>query len=123
AETQVDVAALALDVGLWHKRADGIDNQNIDGAAPYQGLGDFQSLLSVIRLRNQQVIRLDSEFFSMTQVEGVFRVDIGPHSSLFLGFGDNMQREGGFAGGLRTINLDYSSARDAADSQRNIQTD
>src|ERR1044071_2069839 len=117
------VAQLAFDFRLRYKRRDGIDDQHIDSAAPYQGLSDFQSLLAVIRLGDQQVIGFDAKFLGITQIEGMFRVDIGAHTSLFLCLGDDVQGERGLTRRLRTIDFDDSSARNSADPKGNIESE
>jgi hypothetical protein len=51
----------------------------------------------------------------------VFRIDEGGRAAQLLHFGNNLQGEGGLAGGFRTIDFDHSAARQAAYAKRNIQ--
>jgi hypothetical protein len=51
----------------------------------------------------------------------VFSVDEGCRTAEFLHFGDNLQRQGRLARGLRTVDLDHSATRKTADSESNVQ--
>ena len=53
----------------------------------------------------------------------MFGIDICAHAAGLLRFGDDMQRQGGFAGGLRAVDLDYAAARHAADTEGDIETE
>ena len=56
------VAHLAVELGLGNQRRDRIHHQNIDCAASHQRLGDFQGLLAVVGLRDQQVVNIHAQF-------------------------------------------------------------
>ncbi|MNP04168.1 hypothetical protein D3C76_960760 [compost metagenome] len=48
-------------------------------------------------------------------------IDEGAGGALLLGFGDDRQGQGGFTRGLRAVDLDDTTFRQAADAQRDIQ--
>ena len=56
-------------------------------------------------------------------VEGVLGVDEGRDAAGLLGLGDDVQGEGGLAGGLRAVDLDDAAARHAADAERDVEGD
>src|SRR4030095_922177 len=59
----------------------------------------------------------------IAQVQRMFGVDICAHAAWLLCFGDDMQRQCGFAGGFRAVDLDYAAARNAADTKGDIETE
>ena len=52
----------------------------------------------------------------------MFGVDEGANAALLLRLGDDMQRQGRFARGFRPVNLDHPPARQAADAERDIES-
>jgi hypothetical protein len=46
-ETDVRVAHLALDLGLRHECRHRVDDDDVDGAAAHEHVGDFEGLLAV----------------------------------------------------------------------------
>ena len=55
------VAHLPLDLGLGHERGHGIDDDDVEGVAADQHLGDLEGLLAVVGLRDEQVVDVDAE--------------------------------------------------------------
>ena len=108
---------------LRHERRDRVDDQDVDGAAAHQGLGDLQRLLAVVRLRDQQVVGLHAELLGIAEIERMLGVDEGRHAAALLRFGDDLQRQGGFAGGFRAVDLDHAAARHAADAERDVESE
>ena len=68
------VTHFALDFGFWCKCSDGIDDAHVDRARPDQHVGNLARLLAGVRLRDQQIIDIDTEAFSILGVERVFSV-------------------------------------------------
>ncbi len=54
-------------------------------------------------------------------VEGVLGVDEGGHAAELLGHGDDLEGEGGLAGGLGPVDLDDAPLRDAADAEGQVE--
>jgi hypothetical protein len=52
----LDVAHVALELGLGHERGDGVDHDDLDGAGAHERLGDLEGLLAVIGLRDEQLL-------------------------------------------------------------------
>ena len=115
------VAHLAFELGARHQRGDRIDHQHVDRAGAHQRVGDFERLLAVIGLRDQQVVDLDAELARIDRIERVLGIDEGADAALLLRFGDGVQRERGLAGGFRPVDLDHAAARQAADAERDVE--
>src|SRR5262249_60422035 len=84
----------------------------------HKRVGDLERLLAVVGLRDEQVLGLDAELAGVADVERVLRVDERADAAALLGFGDEVEREGGLARRLRAVDLDHPAARDPADSER-----
>ena len=119
----VAVAHFAFQFGLGHQRRHRIHHQHVDLAGSDQGAGDFERLFAIIRLRNQQVVDIHAELFRIGRIERVFHVDEGGHAARLLGFGDDLQRDGGFARRFRPEDLVDSAARKSAHAQGGIERD
>src|SRR3954466_10234122 len=74
-QPHVLVAHLTFDLRLRHQRRDGIDDEEIDGAAADQGFRDLERLLTRVGLRDEEVLDLDPELLRVVHVEGVLGVD------------------------------------------------
>ena len=57
----VAIAHFAVELGLGHQRGHRIDHQHVDRAGGDQRAGDFERLLAVIRLRNQQIVDIHAQ--------------------------------------------------------------
>ena len=66
---------------------------------------------------------VDPELLRVLRVEGVLGVDERRHTAGLLGLGDHLQREGGLAGRLRSVDLDDAAARHAADAEGIVDAD
>ena len=82
----------------------------------HQRVGDLKGLLAGVGLAHQQLIRLDVESAYVGHIQRVLGVDEGGDATGALGLGDQVERQGRLAAGLRTVDLDDASAGDAADA-------
>ena len=89
----------------------------------HQRFGDFQRLLAVVGLRNQQIIHIHAEPLGIGRVERVFGIHKGCHAASLLGFGDNLQADGGFARGFRAEDFNHAAARNSAHAQSGVKGD
>ena len=117
------VAHLALDLRPRHQRGDRVDDQDVQRAGPDQHVGDLQRLLTGVGLGHQQRIGVHAQLAGVVGVQGVLGVDERRDAAGRLGVGHRVQRDGGFTGGFRTIDLDDPAAREPADSERHVQGD
>jgi hypothetical protein len=100
---------------------DGVDHQNVDLAGADEVRRDFERLLAEVGLRYQEVIDVHAELFRVDRVERVLDVDEGRDAALLLRFGDHLERDGGFAGRLRTEDFVDAAAREAAHAQSGVE--
>ena len=119
-EAHLGLAHLAFDLRLRDERGDRVDDDDIHRSGADQHLGDFQGLLAVVRLRDEQVVRVHAELLRVVGVERVLGVDETGQTAGLLRLRDDLERERGLAGGLGPEDLDDPSARDSADTERRV---
>ena len=105
---------------LGHQRGDGVNDNDIQRVGAGEGFADGQGFLAAVGLGNQQIVQVDAQFLGVGRVQRVLGVNERGQPAGLLGVGDDMEHEGGFAGGFRAENLDHAPARDAADAQRQV---
>src|SRR5262249_42321477 len=98
-------------------------DNHIDAARSDEDLDDFESLLAVVGLRDEQVVQIDAQLLGVDGIERVLGVDKRRHAAQLLGFGNDLQRERGLARRLRPENLDDAAARHATDAQGVVDAD
>src|SRR4029077_2753764 len=74
-------------------------------------------LLAVIGLRDEQIVHINAEFAGIAGIKRVFGVDESGLATQVLGFGDDLQSEGGLAAGFRAVNFNNAAARKTAHSE------
>ena len=115
------IAHLPLDLGPGGQGGDRVDHQQVNGAAADQHFSDLQGLLTGVGLADQQVIRLDAKVAGILDVKGMFGIDERGDAAFFLDFGNNMQGQGGFAGGFRAEYLNDPSLGNSADPEGQVE--
>ncbi len=114
-------AHLAFDFRPGHEGRDRVDHDDVDAAGADEDLDDFERLLAVVGLRDEEVVEIDAELARVARVERVLGVDERRHAADLLRFRDHLQRQRRLARGLRSEDLDHTAARHAADAQRVVQ--
>ena len=117
------VAHFALDLGTGGQRRDRVDNDDVDRARAHERLRDVEALLTGVRLRNQQAVDVNAERLGVDRVERVLRVDECRRAAELLRLCYAVQSDRGLTGGLRSVNLDDTAARQAADAEREVEAD
>ena len=120
-QTDVGVAHVAFDLRLRRKGRHAVDNDDVEAAALDQFFGDVEGLFSVVRLRNVQVFQIDADVFGINGVESVLRVDERGETARLLRLGDHVESQCRFTAGLRSVHLQNSAARYAADAGGDIE--
>ena len=120
-QTGQAVTHFALQLSLGRERSHRVDDDQVHRAGAHQAVHDFERLLAGIGLADQKVLQVHTQLLGVLDVERVFGVHKGALAALLLHLGHHLQREGGFARGLRAVNLYYPAAGQAAHTQRNIQ--
>ena len=115
------VAHLTIDLCLRNEGCDRVDNQDVDRAGAHHRLGDLQCLLSGIRLGNVEIIDIDPDVLRVLRIQCMLCIDEAGDPATLLYLCHGMQREGRLTGGLRSIDLDDSSLRVAAGTERDVQ--
>ena len=85
--------------------------------------GDFERLLAIVGLRDEQIVNVHAELARVEGIERVFGVDEGGMAAEFLRFGDHVQSERGLAAGFRAVDFDHAAAREAADAESGVNRD
>ncbi len=89
----------------------------------HEHVGDLERLLAGVRLGDEEPVDVDAELRGVVGVERVLRVDEGGDPAGLLHVRDRVERQRRLAGGLRTVDLDDASARQAADAERDVERD
>ena len=98
-----------------------VHHQHVDRVRAHQGLGDFERLLAIVRLRDQQVVDVHAKLLRIARIERVLGIDKRRHAAGLLGLGNHLQRNGRLAGRFRPEDLNHAAARNAADAQRRVE--
>jgi hypothetical protein len=91
------ITDITVDFSPRYECGHGVDDDHIDATGADQNLCNFQGLLAKIGLRDEQVVDIDPESFSIIGVQRMFGVDECRGAASFLGFGNCMQGQGGLA--------------------------
>jgi hypothetical protein len=119
----VALTHLALDLGFGYQCGDRVDDHQINRARAHQDLDDLESLLTGVRLRDEQILDIDTELFGIVDVERVLSVHIGGHAPHFLDVSGQVEGKSGLAGRFRSIDLGNPAPRYAADTGSGIEID
>src|SRR6516164_1858573 len=117
------VTHLTLEFGARNEGRHRIDDQDIYRARAHQRVSDLERLLARIGLRNQELVDIDPELASVSRIESMFRIDESASPTPALSLGNYVQCESGFAGALRTVDLDDTPARQSADPECDIKAE
>ena len=115
------VAHVAFELAFRHEGGHGVDDDDVDGAAGNQLVGNFEGLLAVVGLGDEQVGHVDAELSRVDRVEGVLGVDEGRHATVLLRLGDAVHREGGLTGRFGAVDFNHAAARQAAHAEGDVE--
>ena len=115
------VAHLPLDLRLGNESGHGVDHDDVQTARADEHVGDLKGLLTGVRLGDEKIVGVNAQGLGVNRVKSVFGIDEGRVAPRLLGTGDGMERHGGLAGGLGTVDLDDAASRESADSQSDIE--
>ena len=91
------VAHVAFEFGLRNQRRHGVHDDDVHPAGANQRFSDFERLLAVVGLRDQQVIHVHAELPRIDRIKRVLRVNERRLPAELLRLGDHMQRHGRLA--------------------------
>src|SRR6266545_883003 len=122
-EAHLRFTHLSLDFGARHERGDRVDDDHVDAAGADEHFDDFERLLAVVRLRDEEVFELHAELAGVLRVERVLGVDEGRHPAGLLRLRDDLERERGLARRLGPEDLDHAAAGDATNAEGIVEAD
>ncbi len=115
------VSHITLDFGLGNQRRNGVHHNDIHSAGTDHGFGNLQCLLSVVRLRDVQIVYVNAYILGIYGIQRVLCVYEACNASLLLHLRHHMQGYCGLTTGLRPVYLHDSSSGNPAQPQRDIQ--
>ena len=119
-QADLALADVAVDLVLRCEGGDGVDDDDVHGAAAHERLKDGEPLFAAVRLRQIELFHLHAERGREPRIERVFGVDERRHAAGLLRFGDGVQCQRGLAAAFGAEHLDDAAAREAADAQRHV---
>ncbi|SKZ98083.1 Uncharacterised protein [Mycobacteroides abscessus subsp. abscessus] len=117
------VAHFALDLGAGHQRGHRVDDQDVESAGTDQHVGDLQSLLTGVGLRDQQCIGIDTEPGRIVGIEGMLGVDECGDAARSLRVGHRVESDRRLTRRLRAVDLHDAATRQTADTERDVECD
>ena len=115
------VSNFAADFGLGNQGGDGVDHNDVKGVGADEHFNDVEGLFTAVRLGEEQGFEVNTDAFGPGGIEGVFGIDEGSNTVIFLSLGDHVQGQGGFAAGFGSEQFDNASSRNATATQGQIQ--
>jgi hypothetical protein len=108
---------------MWESpiSGDGVDDDDVDGGAADEDLGDLEGLLAGVGLGDEEVVGLYAEVPGVADVEGVLGVDEGGDAAPLLGLGDDVEGQRRLARRFRPVDLHHPAAGDAADAEGDVE--
>ncbi|MNC32583.1 hypothetical protein D3C75_809450 [compost metagenome] len=121
-QAYVGIPHLAFDFRLRHKSRYGVHNNDINGAAAYQGFRNLQRLLAGIRLGQEELVYVDAKLAGIQRIQSMLRIDECGLSACLLHLCDGMQCNCCFTGGFRSVYFNNPPTRKSAYAKGNIQS-
>ena len=84
------VTHVAFKLSFWCQGSHGVDDDDIYGSAANELVGNVEGLLSVVGLRDKEIIDVHAQVSSIEAVEGMFRIDECSDAALLLSFSNGM---------------------------------
>ena len=66
---------------------------DVDGVRTSQHISDVEGIFTAVRLRNHELVDIDTDFGGVGRVESVLGIDVGGEASPLLGAGNNVRCE------------------------------
>src|SRR6476661_2537825 len=115
------VAHLAFDLRFRRQRSNRVDCDDVERTRPDQQLGDLEPLFAGVRLRDEEVVDVDTDVLRIRRIHRMLRVDEGADASPSLRLRDYVVDERRLSGRLRAEDLDDPAAWQPADSKREVE--
>ena len=115
------VPHLPLDLRARHESGHRVDHQDVDRARFDEHVGDLQRLLTGVRLRDDEIVRVHAELARVLRVQCVLRVDERSDATGRLGVGHGVERHGGLTRGLRAVDLHDATPGEPTDAECHVE--
>ena len=76
-----------------HQCGDRVDHKYINRAGTNQRIGDLERLLAGIRLRNQQIVNIDTKLTGIDRIECMLGINKCAVTAFLLSLGNSMKRQ------------------------------
>ena len=120
-QPHLGVPHLPFELGPRNQRRHGIDDDDVEGAAADQCVGDLEGFFAAVRLRDQQVLHVDPQLARKADVEGVLGVDECGDATLLLSLSYHVESAHRLAGRLGTVHLDDAPPGDTPDPESGVE--
>ena len=91
----MSVAHLALNFSSRCQRRHRVNDDDIDRTRTSEHVGDLKRLFTRVRLRDQQLVNVNTNRPGVDRIHCMFGIDIRTHATVTLGLGDDMHGECG----------------------------
>ena len=120
-KSYMGISHISFDLCSWHQGGHRVHDDNIHSAGTDHGLCDLQSLLSVIGLRDVQIVDIHTDIFCIGRIQSMLCIDKSGNAASLLDLCHHMESHGSLTAGFRPVDLYDPSLGNAAHSQSDIQ--
>ena len=121
-KTYIGVSHFTLDFRSRNKSRNGVDNDQVNCRTANESLCDFKTLLTAVRLGNEKGVNIYAKRTSIYRIKRMLSIDKCSNTACLLNFSCNVERNRSLTGRFRTVDLNDSALRNAADTERNVKT-
>ena len=121
-QTHCRVAHVTLNLLLRCQGSHRVDDDDVDSSRADQLFCNLQCLLTIVWLRDIEVIDIHTQLLCIETVEGMLCIDKGCNTASLLCLGNGVDGQRGLTTRLRTIYLDDTSLGIASHAQCSVQT-
>ena len=115
------IAHIAINFSLWRQGSHRVNYHQIHRVRTNQRFRNFQCLLAVIWLRNQQIFRVHAQTLSVCWIKRVLGINKRCRSTLLLNFCNSVERQCCLTRAFWTIDF-YDTTFWISATERQIQT-
>ena len=121
-KTHMGITHIAINLCLWNKRCNRIDNHNINSTWANHRLSDFKCLLSIIRLRYVEIININTNISCINRIKCMLSINKACNAASFLNLCNCMKSNSCLTTWFWSVNLNNTTFRQSTKSKCNIKT-
>ena len=122
-KTDIAVTHVPLNLTLGRKSRYRVDNKDVDSRWTDQLFRNFKSLLTIVRLRYEQIVDIHPKLLSIETVKCMFGINYRRNTTRTLSLGYGMDGKSSLTARFRTENLNDTPTRIAAYTQSIVESD